>query len=354
MTYDFSKPQRQSVFGIIIMAGHTLQKMLKALAFPIIYAIVKTDKQYAIYLGLGIVLFFAIILLFGYLSYRRFTFYLDQQKQEFVINKGVFNRTQLTVQLSKIQQVNINQNLLQKIIGIYGLKIDTAGSDGQEVSIKAINENLANALRVHLLSRKDEFADAEIQHETASPIIEQEVPLLKISGFTLLKVGITSNYGSSFALLIAFLFPLYHNAKELLSLLDMDTSKVEDVLISLFSIFSLLIIVLGLLFVLLSINLIRTFVKYFEFTISKHRHSLLISAGLFAKRNTLLSPNKVQITTYSQNYFQKKMKLLNMNLKQATSGHSHKAKDLESSNLEIPGCNPTEREQSSLFQIGAF
>jgi putative membrane protein len=342
MNYDFSKPQRQSAVGIIIMAANTLQHLIRALIFPLIIAFAKADRQYLIYVGFGIVVLLILLFVYSYFNYRNFTFFLDEQKQEFVIHKGIFNKTQLTVQLDKIQQVNINQNLLQKIIGIYGLKVDTAGSEGQEVSIKAIDEQIANSLREHLLSRKS------ISNETSTPeteTVQEDIPFLKVSLGTLFKVGLTSNYGSTIALLLAFIYPVFHNAKEFLNAFDMDKGQVENAVESLFTLFSIGILVAVFLFLILAINVIRTFVKYFEFHISKHKHSLLISHGLLAKKNTLLSPNKVQITSYDQNYFQKKMNLLNMNLKQASSGEAKKGKNLESNNLQIPGCNPVERDE---------
>ncbi|WP_316785319.1 PH domain-containing protein [Pedobacter frigiditerrae] len=343
MNYDFSQPQRQSAVGIIIMAANTLQHLIRALIFPLIFAFAKVDSKHLAYIGLAILVLVVILFVFSYFNYRNFTFFLDEQKQEFIINKGIFNKTQLTVQLDKIQQVNINQNLLQKIIGIYGLKVDTAGSEGQEVSIKAIDEKIANSLREHLLSRKSVLANETSTNETAT--IQEDVPFLKVSLGTLFKVGLTSNYGSTIALLIAFIYPLIHNAKEFLKAFDMDEGQVENAVESLFTLFSIGILVAVILFLILAINVIRTFVKYFEFHISKHKHSLLISHGLFAKKNTLLSPNKVQITSYSQNYFQKKMNLLNMNLKQASSGVAKDGKNLESNNLLIPGCNPSERDE---------
>ncbi|WP_449435354.1 PH domain-containing protein [Pedobacter steynii] len=50
-------------------------------------------------------------------------FFLDEKKQEFIINSGIFSKTSLTIQLNKIQQVNINQNLLQQVVGVYSLKL---------------------------------------------------------------------------------------------------------------------------------------------------------------------------------------------------------------------------------------
>ena len=350
MNFDFSKPQRQSAVGIVIMAANTLQQTLRALVIPLVIAFVKFDKDFLVEIGLGIVVLLVVITIFSYLSYRRFTFFLDEQQQEFVINKGIFSKTQLTVQLDKIQQVNIDQNLLQKLIGIYGLKIDTAGADGQEVSIKAIDEKLANSLREHLLSRNTHNSTISTsENKMQAP---NEIPFLRVSLGTLFKVGLTSNYGSSIALLLAFLYPLFHNAKELLNAFELDKGQVEHAVESLFTFFSLGILIAIILLVILTINIIRTLVKYFDFHISKHKHSLLLSAGLLAKKNTLLSPSKVQITSYRQNYFQKKMNLLNMNLKQASSGNVQNEKQMQSANLEIPGCNPMERDELLKMILG--
>ncbi|MDQ8053680.1 MAG: PH domain-containing protein [Pedobacter sp.] len=346
MAYDFSKPQRQSAIGIIIMAADTTRHFIKALMVPIVVAIIKLDKEFLSYFSIGILVLFSIVSLYAYLSYRRFTFYLDAQKQEFVINKGVFNLTQLVVQLDKIQQVNINQNLLQKIIGIYGLKVDTAGAEGHEVSIRAIPQGLAISLRSHLLNR------TPIQDAVPVSALPEETTILKVSVSTLFKTGLTSNYGRSIGLLLAFIYPLYHTTKELLQAFKMDKGQVESLVESAFSLFSIGILMLVVLLIIIAINIISTLVKFFDFQISKHQHALLLSAGLLAKKNTLLSPHKVQVTAYRQNYFQKKMNLLNMKLKQADSGHAHREQELQSANLEIPGCNAQERDEIITMILG--
>lgn len=350
MNYDFSQPQRQSAAGIIIMAANYMQQLIRALIIPITIFVIKAERQVLFYTGLGIACFVILILFFAYLNYRRFTFFLDQEKQEFVINKGILNRTLLTIQLEKIQQVNINQNLLQKIIGVYSLQIDTPGSEGKEVSIKAIDEKIAYNLKEHLLNGKSDGPSTEEIPEQVQ--LQTKIPFLKISANTLFKVGLTSNYGSSLALLIGFAYALFHNAKELLNAFDTDNGQVEEAIKTSVSLFSVGILVGLLLFVLLIINIVRTFVKYFDFEISKHKQSLLISSGLFAKKNTLLSPIKVQITSYSQNYFQKKFNLLNLNLKQAHDGKAQDEKDIKKSSLEVPGCSPAERDDLLKMILG--
>ncbi len=350
MRYDFSKPQRQSVAGIIIMAGNSLQQIIRAVAIPMIIFLVKANKELLIYIGFGAIFLFIISLIFGYLSYLKFTFFLDEERQEFVINKGVFNKTQLTIQLEKIQQVNINQSLLQKIIGVYSLKIDTPGGDKAEVSITAIDEKVAHDLKIHLLNgKKQPIVDGKPQNLSAET---EATPFINLSSGTLFKVGLTSHYGRSLALLVGFAYALFYNAKELIKTFDKDNGQVENVIKSGLSLFSVGILVAIALTILFAVNIIRTFIKYYEFKVSKHKNSLFISSGLLAKKNTLLSPQKVQITSYSQNFFQRKFHLLNMNLKQAHAGKAENEKDLRKANLDIPGCNLIERDEILKMVLG--
>ena len=349
MDHDFSKPQRQSISGIVIMAVNTLQQIIRALIIPIAIFVIKAQTNLLVYFIVGISILILVTLFFSYLSYRRFTFFLDNIKQEFVINKGIFNRTLLTIQLDKIQQVNINQSLLQKIIGVYSLQIDTPGGDSKEVSIKAIDEKIAYSLK-ELLLNGQKVSQIDVIEKDIS--LTSQTPILKLSSSTLFKIGLTTNYGSSLALLVGFIYAIFHNAKELLRAFDSDNGQVEAAIKTEVSILSVSIIIAIFLFILLIINIIRTFVKYFDFEISEHKLSLLISSGLFAKKNTLLSLKKVQITTCSQNYFQKKFNIMNLNLKQTHSGEAQTEKDLTKSNLHIPGCSAAEKDELLAIILG--
>ncbi|MES2418693.1 MAG: PH domain-containing protein [Bacteroidota bacterium] len=345
MDDNFSKPQRQSAAGIIIMAANTAQHLIRALFIPLIIFIVKADKEAISYITIGSVILVVIIIVFSYFEFRKFTFFLDEAKQEFIINKGIFNKTLLSIRLDKIQQVNINQSLLQKVIGVYSLQIDTPGSKRKEVVINAIDEKIAYRLKDHLLNGKQET----LRETQSTP---NKIPFLKISENTLFKIGLTSNYGRSFWLLVGFVLALFHNVKELLKALNADNGQIENVIKSGFTLFSISLLTISLLFILLAVNLIRTFVKYFDFEISEHQHSLLISAGFFAKKNTLLSPKKVQITAYSQNYFQRKFNLLTLLMKQAHDGHAENEKESHKTNLEVPGCNREEKEKLLSLILG--
>lgn len=129
MGADFSQPQRQSVIGILVMFFYTLQQYARALWPMIVIWVFKFDEVNKAYFLLGMLAVFVSIGVISYLKYLNFTFLLDSENQEFIITEGVFNKTKTAIQLCKIQQVNINQSFVQKLIGVYELNVDTAGSN---------------------------------------------------------------------------------------------------------------------------------------------------------------------------------------------------------------------------------
>ncbi|WP_296147488.1 PH domain-containing protein [uncultured Flavobacterium sp.] len=352
MQIDFKSPQRQSITGIVIMFADTFQSVIRAIWAPLLIILFKLEPEKYVIVGLsfvGIVIFVGVV---AFLKYRNFTFFLDEEKQEFILSKGILNKSRINIQLSKIQQVNINQSIIQKIVGVYSLDIDTAGTDKKEISIRAIDQNLALILKERLLDydNKEEIVSDENQ-EAITEKINTSKPFIKISYATLFKVGITSKYGRTIAILITFVITLFQTLNDAVDTFELDETQVDSAFEQGVGLFSAGILIIALLAVILLINIVRTFIKHFDFEMKKQRQSLIITSGLFAKRNTLLNPNKVQITSYSQNYFQKKFGILDMNMKQA-SNTEVKEGQKKSNAIEIPGCNDFERDEILKIILG--
>jgi putative membrane protein len=346
MSANFSTPQRQSIVGIFVMFVYSLQGFVKALWPVLVIWLFKFNEINKLYLLAGTLAIFAIIGAFSYLRYLNFTFYIDEENDEFIITEGILNKTKTTIQLFKIQQVNINQSLIQRLVGVYELVVDTAGSNKKEGSIKAISHALALDLKARLLENESnktiDFQDTITDSDGISieKSIDTEVPFIKISFLSLLKIGITSNYVKSFFVLLAFFISLYDHIKQITGRDVLDDQNIEDYIdksqiatafLILFIIFFLTVII---------INLVRTIFTYFDYKIARQKGSLLLSYGLLNAKSTIIKPEKVQITSITQNYFQKKMNVLGLKIKQATGGEKDGQKQL----IEIPGCDQMEKE----------
>lgn len=342
---DFSQPQRQSLPGILVMFANSLQKTVRALWPMLLIWLVKFDTlNKLVFFGsvAGVVVLIGII---SYLQYLFFTFHIDEENGEFVIQKGVLNKTRITIQLHKIQQVNINQSLIQRLVGVHKLEIDTAGSDKKEASISAISHELATILKERLINH----SQLETIENTEN-IREEVIPtsLIKIGLPSLIKIGFTSNYIKSFALIFLFFTTILENLQQLNSEV-IDEDKVTNYLDTLPIITSFLVIVGFFIGLVLVVNLVRTILKYFDFTIQKSKQAIILSYGLLSTKNTLLNPNKVQKIKVTQNYFQKKLDVTTIGIHQASSDVE---KVKEKDQIEVPGCNENERDAILKLLLG--
>lgn len=344
METNFNKPQRQSSIGILILFVDSLQKFARAF-LPIIFIwFFKAQGMSKIYVLLGLLAIIALVGIVAYLRFLNFTFYIDDENDEFIVNDGIINKTKTTIQLNKIQQVNIHQNVIQRLIGVYALTVDTAGSDKKEGNIKAISHSLALALKSKLLDNetiKKEVTEEELISEATAEAKPLEHPFLKISVISLLKVGITSNYVRSIGLILTFFFTIMENLRNIGKEDVIDEDKIGKVIDNYPVVYAILFFIVALFAIIFVINIGRTLLKYFNYTITKQKGSLLLSYGLINTDSTILKPEKVQIVTISRNYFQKKLNVLEIKIKQAISDEKQQKKAL----IEIPGCNDVERDE---------
>lgn len=339
---NFSKPQRQSPVGIIVMFVDTIQKFARALWPVLLISVFRTETFDRLIFIISILAFLAISGIGAYLRYLNFTFYIDDENDEFIISEGIFNKSRTTISLDKIQQVNINQSLIQRIINVYELNVDSAGSTNKEGQIKAVSHDLALALKAQLL--ENDFKNIQTEN-TEEQAIDVSEPFIKISFLSLLKIGFTSNYLRSFGLILAFFATIYENVRRLVDSEAIDTETVDAYVNQANFIKFGLYLAFLMIAAILIINLIRTVVKYFNFEMTKKSGSLVLSYGLLNTKSTILRPHRVQIASITRNYFQKKLDVSSFKIKQAGSGDSKQKHSV----IEIPGCDTN--EQNAILKL---
>lgn len=343
MNSDFSQPQRQSLIGVVVMFTDTLQRTIRAL-FPLLIVILTQSQKIYLWPSIGVALL--VIAVIAYLKYRNFTFQLDEKNEEFVVRHGIINKSRLAIPLEKIQQVNINQSFIQKIIGVHALEVDTAGSNKTEVSVKAISHKLALSLKARLLAGKS--APKAFEDDVVQETAESEHPFIQISFASLFKTGITSNYARSFALLIAFFITAFQYIEDVITYADIEDDPLDEYINAEVMLKFVFAIIIAIMILTLMVNLIRTVVRYYNFKITKQQESLLLSYGLINTKNTIIRPEKVQILTIGRNFFQKKLNILDLKIRQASGIFNENKKAY----IEVPGCNEIEKNELLEFLMG--
>jgi uncharacterized membrane protein YdbT with pleckstrin-like domain len=86
------------------------------------------------------------------LAWQRFRWSFDGEVVR--VDQGVLSRTRRVVAIDRIQQVELDRPLIQRLLGVATLRIETAGSDaGPEIELRVLRLDEAVALRAALQPR---------------------------------------------------------------------------------------------------------------------------------------------------------------------------------------------------------
>lgn len=320
----FSEFTWQSKKGILVIYFNKLRTLLKASWVVVLVLFTKisqltTPKMFA--LG-GIVLFiFLVLLVIAFWSYKNFKFKIADG--HFILHKGILRKSNIAVPFDRIQHINFKQNVVQQLIGVYQVDIETTGSTDTEITIKALNYNQAQALKKALIGERKSTV-------TTTTDKEESKTFLKIPFSQLFKVAITENHLKSLLVFMALLFGFYQQARDVLDRTNYkavlnDLVTTEQVQESFFSSFTSGLLIFLLVFLVLSViavlsSVIRVFLFHFDLTAFLEKHALEIQQGLLTKKKIALHKEKVQSITISTNPLKKLLGISFVTFKQAVSG----------------------------------
>ncbi len=207
-SFNIHEPQRQSLLGIVVYIMRNFRVMLTLLLSYLAVAFQSFSVGLISTMILLILALFFVIL--AYYQYRNFTFHIEDDS--LVIHRGVFIKDRLVVSVDRIQSIQITENLVQRVLGLVALKVDTAGSKGSELEIPALQRNIANSLRDILNEKKAEVTEEEVPTEPVVKEVKRKT-LVKLGLWDLVKVGLTENHLKTGMIAIAFVLVRLVNIK---------------------------------------------------------------------------------------------------------------------------------------------
>ncbi|MBZ9631541.1 PH domain-containing protein [Salegentibacter sp. LM13S] len=332
----YNAPQRQSIAGVLLIFFSSLYKLFRMFWALGAYLLISgPSNNTLIYTGLGLLIVGILTLIYSYLYYRKFIFYIDYNREEFVLEKGIFSTENAAIPFDKIQQVYFKRSILQRIIKVYSLVIDTAGSNQKEVEIKAISEDDANNLSKILVKAKAEKTESvELEGGSSESEGNNEVFWThKVGILTLLKIGISTNYLRGLSLVFAFVMTIYNRINTYFK------DRMEDVEVYfdqfsgvLQSIGYLAILFILLLLLSISITIIEVFIKYYGLKIQQNKDKMEVEMGLKTNTKVSLQPRRLQLMRIKTNPVQKRF-----NLYEAQISLSSSENELQKNKIKIQG-----------------
>ncbi len=318
---NFRSPQRQSFKGVFVLFITDLLKNVRqnfiVLLLPFVNEKIRTDYLWIFLVIVGLLLLLQFI--YSYKSYLNYQFYI--RNDALCLDYGVFKKSNLEIPFYRIQNISIEQNIVQRVLGVVGLKIDTAGAKSAEVKIKALSETKANELKRELIEIKKNIEVNETP-ETRTISTEEGTGtehVLKLGFVQLLKVGISSNFFKGVGIIFVVLTSTYDILSDLFNVFyddDLNDEIYQTVpkTFSFILFITLFILILGFIITLISVIL-----KYFNLSVVSRDEGFQVNYGLFKKENKFIKTQKTQIIERETNPIKKFFDISNVYVSQASS-----------------------------------
>lgn len=333
-TLDLSQPQRQSVVGVGIIFIQKLRRAINILISILVIQFGMKADFTSYWLNGAIGLVFVGLLVAAVLTYRNFFFYATADA--FIIEKGVLGKERITVPFERIQTVNINQNLIQRVLGVVGLNIDTAGSSAKELEIAALPKATAKQIQSFLMESKVAAVEEEVEgEETVSKSKEEQNALVELSLKDLIKIGLTENHlrtaGILFALISGYFWQFQQYFEDYSSQLIEDNSNWLNSLIAMQSFIALAFILgIGI------FSIIQAILKFYGLRFYCDVEGVKLESGLLKRVSYQIPENKIQLIKWSTNPLRRLVGFKTVVVKQASSVELN-----DKLSIMIPACNET-------------
>lgn len=239
----------------------------------------------------------------------------EMNEKAFVLYRGVWNKSEQTIPLSRIQNIHSKRNVFHRLFKVTALTLETAAS-GEDDTIKfpVISESEAKVIEESVRTFKETGNISGDMEEVPSEQAEEikqaidrtihYVPTKK----DLLFASFTS---FNFLIIIPILFVIYRLADEFFEVDDyiakgFGTLTASWILIT--------IIVIGLLLISTVIGIVWTYLKYGNYELSSDDETIYIRKGIWEESQLTIQKHRVQGMEFEQTLLKRILRLTEVKL----------------------------------------
>lgn len=339
MTFeDYFQPKRLAPLSLI----HQFASRLPSLGLMIYFGFIKHSGEDLVYSIIALII--GVLTVPGVLlNYYYFTYWINDD--ELVIHSGVLSRKQRNIPLKRIQNVNIHENFLHRLLGLAKIQFETAGDVTAEGVLDSVKRKDAEEIKSIIKNYSSE-AFEEYEFSTEKYLKEHlESSYTKKSKDDILiemSVGDVAKYGMMrFRPLVFAIMAWFLGFGQQFFFRDF-SNELETFIIDAESYFESLnyfYIGIGILvFLLLSsliswlIDIALTINQYYGFTLSREGNKLYTKYGFLNKRSGTIPLKKLQMVVLFSNFIREKLGFWSLQLE--TAGAS--VKDAKGPEVAIP------------------
>lgn len=179
---DFSRWRRTTPFAVVFFIRDTISQVSswgQILASVGLTALLVRARPL---LGRVLPVAIAAVVVIAALRYWFFRFRLAEDR--ILIRQGVFRKTSLDLPLDRVQGINIERSLTDRLLGLVTVMVDTAGSDAVEARIPSVRAAFADELRAKIGVARGEERPRSDRAEPPREVI------MKLSAGDMVRIGL--------------------------------------------------------------------------------------------------------------------------------------------------------------------
>jgi putative membrane protein len=255
----------------------------------------------------GLVVIAGIALALGWqvAYYRRFEYRLTEDT--FDIDSGVLSRREREIPYGRIQNVDIAQNVIQRVLGIAEVRLETAGGGESEAQLRYVSREEAERLQ-EAISRKKRDETDESEDESAEATAPESTPLFEITPKELAVLGVVSmdpRLLSLLALPLSFAGP-----SVFADLLPASGSPLWIVLP---------LALVGVLVATAAVSGVLAIARYYDFRLTETDDEFRYERGLLQRYSGSIPKSKVQTLSLTENVLARRLGYASLAIE--TAGH---------------------------------
>ncbi|MDE2873783.1 MAG: PH domain-containing protein [Gemmatimonadota bacterium] len=247
--------------------------------------------RYRTYLAAGVAIGMSALASVAVLRWWFFRYRVAEDR--IFIREGVVNRTVLDIPFDRIQGINVNRRLVERVVGLVTVVIDTPGTRAAEGHLPSVHPEVADQVLRRVEAHRGRGADDEPAAHP-DPVEPEGRILEKLSATDLVRLGLANPP----VLLLAFL-PVAYGVRLDDWLMAMfgffDTAKTT---LGGYGVLGTLVTAaalgLGLLILGSAGGIVHKGVKYHGFTVWREGSAFCSRAGLFTRRQVAVRIRKMQ------------------------------------------------------------
>jgi putative membrane protein len=305
--------QRVSLIAVIYFLLTNIKHALNL--WPALVGMLANQHARAWLFTYGVPALVLIVLTFAFLSYWFFRYQFDAEKIQ--IRSGVFHKKRLTLNFERVQEANLEQAIYFRPFALWTLRLESAGSNKEEIALPGISEVLALAIKQRVLSSKEEIREPfALAAETAVDFS------LKLKLLDLIRYGLMHNTMIYLAAIIASLLgqndSLWRSMGAFVEQLGvtrwlLDYLAVHDAIVGVF----VVVILLAIFFIAIySLSIVLAVIKYWNYSLSAQGERLQYEAGLFNRVACGFRKHKLQTIIIKQSLLARLLNRYSLEIRQ--------------------------------------